>query len=137
MNLAQAKYKSKFCYDQKQNTQYFREGEMVYLMKKPKHGKRDREYVGPCEIIEINYSTHNAKIQKGEQTRTVHLNLLKRSYELPKGTENRDLSISELISFRRNRRSCKLSSQTTGAHSTYIPKTRTKIFHGPSDERRV
>ena len=62
MNLAQAKYKSKFYYDQKQNTQHFREGEMVYLMKKPKHQKMDREYVGPCEIIEINYSTHNAKI---------------------------------------------------------------------------
>ena len=61
MNLAQAKYKSKFYYDQKQNTQHFREGEMVYLMKKSKYGKMDREYVGPCEIIEINYSTHNAK----------------------------------------------------------------------------
>ena len=60
---------------------------MEFLMKKPKYGKMDREYVEPCEIIEINYSTHNAKIQKGKQTRTVHLNFLKRSYALPKEVE--------------------------------------------------
>ena len=95
MNFTQAKYKSKFYYDQKQNTQHFCEGKMVYLMKKSKHGKIYREYVGPCEIIEINNSTHNAKIQKGEQMRTLHLNLLKRSYELPKGSETRELSINE------------------------------------------
>ena len=64
-------------------------------MKKPKHGKMDREYVGPCEIIEINYNTYNATIKKGEQTRIVHLNLLKRSYELPKRIERRELSTSE------------------------------------------
>ena len=40
MNLSQSKYKSKFYYDQRQNTKHFREGEMVYLMKKPQHGKK-------------------------------------------------------------------------------------------------
>ena len=55
---------------------------MVYLLKKPKHGKMDNEYVGPCEIIEMNYNTHNAKIRKGENTQVVHMDLLKHSYEM-------------------------------------------------------
>ena len=86
MNLAQSKYKSKFYYDQRQNIRHFREGEMVYLTKKPKHGKTDQEYIGPCEILEINHDTHNAKIHKGDQTKIVHMDLLKRSYELQRGT---------------------------------------------------
>ena len=64
MNLAQSKYKSKFYYDQNQNVRHFREVEMAYLIKKPKHGKTDQEYIGPCEALEINYDNHNAKIQK-------------------------------------------------------------------------
>ena len=35
MNLTQSKYKSKFYYDQRQNVRHFREGEMVYVLKKP------------------------------------------------------------------------------------------------------
>ena len=86
MNLAQSKYKSKFYYDQRQNIRHFREGEMVYLMEKPKHRKTDQEYIGPCEILEINRDTHNAKIQKGDQTKIDPMDLLKRSYELQRGT---------------------------------------------------
>ena len=55
MNLTQSKYKSKFYYDQRQNIQHFHEGEMVYVLKKPKHGKIDQEYVGPCEMLYVNY----------------------------------------------------------------------------------
>ena len=80
MNLAQSKYKSKFYYDQRQNIRHSREGEMVYLMKKPKHGQSDQEYISPCEILDINHDTHNAKIHKGNQTKIVHMDLLKRSY---------------------------------------------------------
>ena len=67
MNLAQSKYKSKFYYHQRQNITHFREGEMVYVLKKPKYGKTDREYIGPCEIIEINHETYNVKIRKGDR----------------------------------------------------------------------
>ena len=59
---------------------------MVYLIKKPKQGKTNQEYIGPCEILEINHDTHNAKIHKGDQTGIVHMDLLKRSYELQRGT---------------------------------------------------
>ena len=40
---------------------------MVYVLKKPKYGKTDREYIGPCEIIEINHETYNVKIRKGDR----------------------------------------------------------------------
>ena len=79
MNLVQSKYRSKYYYDRKLNVQHFREGEMVYVLKEPKVGQFKPEYKGPCEIIGINYSTHNAKIQKGNKTRIVNLNKLKRS----------------------------------------------------------
>ena len=49
MNLTQSKYKSKFYYDQRQNIRHFREGERVYVLKKPKHGNTDQEYVGLCK----------------------------------------------------------------------------------------
>ena len=75
MNLAKSKHKSKFYYDQRQNI---------------KHGKTDREYIGLCEIIEINHETHNVKIQKGEKARVVHMDLIKRSYELPRLTVNNE-----------------------------------------------
>ena len=54
---------------------------------------------------------------KGEQTRVVHFNLLKRSYGLPKGTENHELSIP-------------LGRQARILHPPI--KTKTKIFlRGP------
>ena len=86
MNLTQAKYKSKFYYDQRQNIRHFREGEMVYVLKKPKHGKTDREYVGPCEILNVNYETHSVEIKRGEHTRIVHMDMIKHSFELPRPT---------------------------------------------------
>ena len=81
MNLTQSKYKSKFYYDQHQNVRHFREGEMVYVLKKPKHGKTD-----PCEILDVNYGTHSVEIKRGEHTRIVHMDMIKRSFELPKPT---------------------------------------------------
>ena len=75
MNLTQSKYKSKFYYDQRQNIRHFREGEMVYVLKKPKHGKTDQEYVGPCEILDVNYETHSMEIKRGEYTRIVHTHI--------------------------------------------------------------
>ena len=57
---------------------------MVYVLKKPKHGKTDQEYVGPCEILDVNYGTHSVEIKRGEHTRVVHIDMIKRSFELPK-----------------------------------------------------
>ena len=82
--LTQAKYKSKFYYDQRQNIRHFREGEIVYVLKTPKHGKTDQEYVGPCEILDVNYETHSLEIKRGEHTRIVHMDMIKYNFELPK-----------------------------------------------------
>ena len=84
MNLSQSKYKSKFYYDQRQNTRHFRQGELVYVQTTPKPGKTDPQYTGPCEIIDINPETHSLEIRKGEQSRIIHMDMAKRSYELPK-----------------------------------------------------
>ena len=86
MNLKQSKYKSKFYYDQRQNIRHFREGEMVYVLKKHKHGKTDQEYMGPCEILDVNYGTHSGEIKREEHMRIVHVDMIKRSFELPKPT---------------------------------------------------
>ena len=85
MNLTQSKYKLKFYYDQRQNIRHFREGEMVYVLKKPKHRKTNQEYVGPCEILDVNYETHSVKIKR-EHTRIVHIDMIKHSFELPRLT---------------------------------------------------
>lgn len=66
--------------------QHFRVGEMVYLLKEPKKGKHAKEYVGLCEIREMNYNTHNVKLQKGDHTRVVHMNKIKRWYKTPPQT---------------------------------------------------
>ena len=85
MNLSESKYKSKFYYDQRQNTRHFRQREMVYVQTTPKPGKTDPQYTGPCEIIDINPATHSLEIRKGEQSRIIFMDMAKRSYELPKG----------------------------------------------------
>ena len=59
---------------------------MVYVLKKPKQGKTDQEYVGSCEILDVNYETHSVEIKRGEHTRIVHMDMIKRSFELPKPT---------------------------------------------------
>jgi transposase InsO family protein len=55
LNMVQAKYRSKFYYDKKLNTQHIREGEMVYALKEPRKEKLDMYYVGPYEITSIEY----------------------------------------------------------------------------------
>ena len=72
MNLTQSKYKSKFYYDQRQNM--------------TKYGKTDQEYVGPCEILDVNYGTHSVEIKRGEHTHIIHMDMIKRSFELRKPT---------------------------------------------------
>ena len=86
MNLTQSKYKSKFYYNQRQNVRHLHEGEIVYVLKKPKHGKTDQGYVGPCEILDVNYGTHSVEIKRGEHTRIVLMDMIKRRFELPKPT---------------------------------------------------
>ena len=56
------------------------------MLKKPKHWKTDQEYVGPSEILDVNYETHSVEIKRGEHTRIVHMDMIKRSFELPKPT---------------------------------------------------
>ena len=82
MNLVQSKYLAKFYYDKKANTKHFREGEMVFLIKEvkdPTNRKFDDEYIGPCEITQINYEDNTAKIQKGNKSRVVHMDKLRRA----------------------------------------------------------
>ena len=58
---------------------------MVYVLKKPKDEKTDQEYVGPCEILDVNYGTHSVEIKR-EHTRIVHMDMIKRSFVLWKPT---------------------------------------------------
>ncbi|KAJ8671505.1 hypothetical protein QAD02_002764 [Eretmocerus hayati] len=81
MNLLQGKFRSKRSYDLKINSKFFRVGEMVYLIKEPRHGKTDKHYVGPWEILEIDYNTHNARIIKDGTERIVHIDKLKNHHE--------------------------------------------------------
>lgn len=76
VTLAQHAYNST-----EHEAQHFRVGEMVFFLKKPKKRKHAKEYVGPCKIIGMNYDTHNVKIQKGNHTRMVHINKIKRRYK--------------------------------------------------------
>ena len=57
---------------------------MVYIQTTPKQKKTDPQYTGPCEIIDIYPETHRLEIRKGEQSRIIHVDMAKRSYELPK-----------------------------------------------------
>ena len=59
---------------------------MVYALEKPQHGKTDQEYVGPCQILDVNYETYSVEMKRGEHTRIVHMDTIKRSFELPKST---------------------------------------------------
>ena len=82
MNLVQSKYRAKFYYDKKANTKHFKEGEMVFLIKEvkdPNNRKFDDEYIGPCEITQINYEDNTAKIHKGNKSRDVHMDKLRRA----------------------------------------------------------
>ncbi|KAJ8672135.1 hypothetical protein QAD02_003394 [Eretmocerus hayati] len=65
------------------------EGETVYLLKEPRHGKGDKHYVGPCEILEVDYESNNARIQKGDKTRVVHIDKLKNCYSSEDDSLNR------------------------------------------------
>jgi hypothetical protein len=42
LNMVQAKYRSKFYYDKKLNTQHFREGEMVNALKESRKPRKTR-----------------------------------------------------------------------------------------------
>jgi hypothetical protein len=53
--MVQTKYRSKFFYDKKLNTQHFREGNMVDVLKEPRKEKLDMYYVGPYKITSIDY----------------------------------------------------------------------------------
>ena len=79
MYQVQAKYRSKYYYDRKLNTKHFREGEMVYLLKQPKKRKFAIEYEGPYEITEINYETHNVRIENANIVKIIHVDKLKRA----------------------------------------------------------
>jgi hypothetical protein len=79
LNIVQAKYRSKFYYDKKLNTQHFRGGEIVYALKEPRKGKLDMYYVGPYEIISIDYAKNNVVIQRDNKTKTLHIDKIKKA----------------------------------------------------------
>jgi hypothetical protein len=77
LDMVQAKYGSKFYYNKKLNTQHFREGEMVYALKKPRKGKLDMYYVGLYGITSIDYEKNNVVIQRDNKTKTLHIDKIK------------------------------------------------------------
>ena len=82
LNSVQAKFKSKYYYDRRLNTKHFRVGEMVYCLKEPKKGKLASEWIGPFEIIKIDYLLHNVELKSGDVIRVTHIDKIKRAFEL-------------------------------------------------------
>jgi hypothetical protein len=73
------KFRSKFYYDKKLNTQHFRKGKMVKALKEPRKGKLDMYYVGPYEITSIDYAKNNVVIQRENKIKTVHIDKIKKA----------------------------------------------------------
>ena len=82
LNLIQAKHRSKIYYDRRNNVKHFRQGEMVYIIRKPRKGKNESEYVGPCEIISINYNTHNVTLRRNGKEKVFHADLIKHANDI-------------------------------------------------------
>jgi hypothetical protein len=82
LNMVQAKYSLKYYYDKKLNTQDFREGEMVYALKEPRKGKLDTYYVGPFEIISIDYTKNNVVILRDNKIKILHIDKIKKTSTL-------------------------------------------------------
>uniref|UniRef100_A0ABD2W626 RNA-directed DNA polymerase n=1 Tax=Trichogramma kaykai TaxID=54128 RepID=A0ABD2W626_9HYME len=80
MNLNQVKYRSKYYYDQHINTQHFREGEMVMLLKEPRINKFSEEYTGPYEIKHVNHEEKSVILIRNGTERKAHIDKIKRAY---------------------------------------------------------
>uniref|UniRef100_A0ABD2VZ09 Integrase catalytic domain-containing protein n=1 Tax=Trichogramma kaykai TaxID=54128 RepID=A0ABD2VZ09_9HYME len=80
MNLNQAKYRSKYYYDQHINTQHFREGEMVMLLKEPRINKFSEEYTGPYEIKHVNHEEKSVILLRNGTERKAHIDKIKGAY---------------------------------------------------------
>ena len=59
---------------------------MVNVLKKPKHGKTDQAYMGPCKILDVNYETDSVDAKRAEHMRIVHMDMIKHSFESRKPT---------------------------------------------------
>lgn len=79
VHLEQSKIKSKTYYDKLVRPKNFKVGDKVYLLKEPRKGKFDDQYIGPYLIIEILSST-NVKIRIKNRDKIVHTNKLKPAY---------------------------------------------------------
>lgn len=75
-NLDQAKLKSKKYYDAKARVREFQPDDYVYVLKEPRKGKLDAQYVGPYRVL-ANLGKHNIKILIKGKRRVIHANRLK------------------------------------------------------------
>jgi hypothetical protein len=80
--MVQVKYRYKFYYEKKLNTQHFREGEIVYALKEPRGGKLDMYYVGPYEITSIDYKKKNVVMERDNKTKTLHIEKINKALTL-------------------------------------------------------
>uniref|UniRef100_A0ABD2WDI8 Uncharacterized protein n=1 Tax=Trichogramma kaykai TaxID=54128 RepID=A0ABD2WDI8_9HYME len=80
MNLNQAKYRSKYYYDQHINIQHFREGQMVMLLKEPRANKFSEEYSRPYEIMHVDHAGKSVVLLRNGTERKVHIDKIKPSY---------------------------------------------------------
>lgn len=78
VNLLKSKEKSKRYYDQKIKTVDLEAGNYVWLRKEPKTGKRDDEWRGPYNILQV-LENNNVRIHTERGPRVVHRDKLKRA----------------------------------------------------------
>ena len=78
-NLVSSKFKSKKYYDRRINSQNFKVGDYVFLLKGPKPNKFGNHYSGPHKILEVINSI-NVRISMQKTSKVVHSNRLRISY---------------------------------------------------------
>jgi hypothetical protein len=55
---------------------------MVYARKEPRKRKLDTYYVGPYEIISMDYTKNNVVIQRDNKIKTLHIDKIKKASTL-------------------------------------------------------
>ena len=89
-NLVSSKFKSTKYYDKRINSQTFKVGDYVFLLKGPNLNKFVNHYSGPHKILEIINST-NVRISMQKTSKVVHCNRLRISYI------NRDILLAPVV----------------------------------------
>lgn len=77
-NLNRAKLNYKKYYDKRINPREFKAGDDAFLLKEPRHGKFDDEYVGPYKITRV-IPPANVELKIGNRLRITHFNKIRLS----------------------------------------------------------